>query len=216
MFCFPAPYVAAASGPTSVSFQASSTNDGNDVTAPASIDAGDLLVLTNHCLYQTGGGLPTGFTQIANISAISYVETIISYKIADGTEDSSSIVGMTNGGVYGNVYLLLQFRCDTEISTVTVQDLAQQITSGNPTSQTCNASGGSAPLIVIGSYCGVTSGTFTTTFSPAEDAEITDVGAYTRSYLDYKIYNSSPADHTIDMGTVAYENILSSFYLELS
>ena len=216
MFIFPAPYVAA--GGMTVSFIASSTSSGSDtITAPASINAGDLLLLVDSCFFEQGGGVPTGFTSIT--SAIStFVDTLVSYKIADGTEDSSSITGQLGYISYEQVKLMLQFRGSPAISSVTPQDIATQITDGNPTSQTCNAGSGQAPLIVIGSY-GSNAPVDPRTFSTTADGEISDSDfhAYGMSnYLKYKIYNSSPADTTIDMDDEGIENNLISFYLELA
>lgn len=193
-------------------FIASVSDDAASLTAMSDIRAGDLLVWYDWTL---GGGLvvPSGFTQIGNTLAGSAV-AVTAYKIADGSESGATISGMS-GGLAQHKFLL-QFRAEGSISNVAVQDVAQQITNGNPSSQTCNASGGTVPLVVIGTYS--SSGDVSSrTFSPSADAEISQFSGFgISSYVKYKVYNSSPSDTTIDSGDDGDDNTLQSFYLEIS
>ena len=55
--------------------------------------------------------------------------------------------------------------------------------------------------------------------SPAKDGEIqSDEGGieFFDNWLAYKIYNSSPADASVDMDDESSENYLSSFFIECS
>ena len=205
-------FPAATGGLTTLSFIASTIADADSITAPASINSGDLLVMFDYSGKPSGGGTPTGFTNIFDTSG-AYVDIIASYKIADGTEDSSSITGLTGG--YAGLKIIQQFRGDDTISSISAQDIASQVTDGDPSTQTCNASLGSSPLIVFGMY-GSHDTISTRTFSPTEDGETDNTGSAEQLHAKYKIYNSSPADVTIDMGAVDFQNALGSFYLEAS
>lgn len=134
---------------------------------------------------------------------------MVSYKIADGTEDSASITGMDGGATDNKI--LLQFRGDAAISSVTPNVIGTPaVTDGNPGSQTITASGGTPPLILCAFYTS-DGAVDPRTFSAAADGE---VSASLSAYAKYKIYDSSPADHSADMDDEGANNSLASFYLE--
>lgn len=203
--------VAAFGPPTSVSVQDTATSTAETITAPASIDSGDLLVLLDFA--EGSGSTPTtvlasGFSSLSN-TAFNKKKAILSYKIADGTEDGATLTGMN--GATSNQKALFQFRPDNPISTVTPSAGDAEGTNGSPASQSIPASGGSVPLVALAAYS--TDGAVDPrTFSPAKDGEL---NATTLSYLAYKIYNSSPADITVNMDDEGGTNILQSIYLEL-
>jgi hypothetical protein len=92
------------------------------------------------------------------------------------------------------------------------------MTNSAPTNQTVTAGSGSAPLIVFGCY-GATTSIATRTFSTTADEELNANGAGPGEpfiYLNYKIYNSSPANTTIGMNEEGDDNGLQSFYMECS
>jgi hypothetical protein len=206
---------------SSLSFVDSATSTGASVTGPAGILPGDLLVLFDRAVAAGSGTppttvLPSGFTSISNSpgsnAAPNSVRSILSYKIADGSEASASLTGM-NGSSNGK--MLAVFRGDAPVSSVSPSTPNAETTDGNPASQNVAASGGVAPLIVVGAYgCG-TAAVDPRTFSPAKDAEITSSGTGTR-YLAYKIYNSSPADVTVDMDDEGDLNSLQSCFITCS
>ena len=205
---------AKAAGLSTLSFVDDATASGSDtITAPASINAGDLLVMLDYHVKPDGGGLPTGWTQIVNFSS-PYVEVTASYRIADGTEDGTTITGWTGG--LGGGKIIQQFRGDSPASSVTVQDVESQITDGNPAAQTITASGGTVPLIAFAAY-GSADPISPRTFTPAADGEtsVSDPGV-AESYMKYKIYNTSPANISADMDDEGFDNSLASFYLEVS
>ena len=204
----------AGGGLTSVSFTDSATSTAATITAPASINSGDLLIL--HDVAHGGASTPTsvipsGFTSIVDTD-ITKLKSILSYKIADGTEDGASLTGM-NGSDF-NAKGLYQFRGDIPITSVNLSTVNSEATAGNPSSQNVSASGGTSPLIVIGAYgTSNAAGVDPRTFSPAKDGEIS---GSVEQYLAYKIYNSSPADVSIDMDDEGAANILYSLYIEAS
>lgn len=200
---------------TTLSFIDSVTTDNSFLTTMAGINPGDLLIWYDYTVYASSVVVPTGFTQIGTtLSVTDEVDVVTAYKIAIGNESSTSILGMN--GYYVEQKILLQFRGDLAINSITVQDVSQQITDGNPAAQVCNASGGAVPLIVIGTYSTFDATVDPRTFSTTADGEISIDGPFNDQYIKYKIYNSSPADTTIDMDDENVENSLQSFYLEVS
>lgn len=112
--------------------------------------------------------------------------------------------------------VLLVFRYTGGVSAVSVEDWALKATQSNPAAQTANANGQTSPLIVFG-VCGMM-GTGTPEFNgsttPAFDAEIATSDS--DLLVRYKIYNSSPVDHTVDMDDLGSHLILGSGYIEIS
>ncbi len=203
---------------TSLSFLDSATSTGASVTGPAGILTGDLLVLFDRAIAAGSATppttvLPSGFTSISNSpgsnASPNAVRSIVSYKIADGSEASASLTGM-NGSTNGK--MLAVFRGDVHVSAVLPSTPNAETTDGNPASQNVAASGGATPLIVVAGY-GSGSAIDPRTFSPAKDAEINSA---TTRYLAYKIYNSSPADVTVDMDDEGDLNSLQSCFISCS
>ena len=206
-------------GLTTVSFIASTTSTAETITAPASINAEDLLVLFDSAratLAEPTAVTPSGFTNFISFSAISGpssvgIRNMVSYKIADGTEDSTSITGMT-GDITDNK-VMLQFRGNTSISSVTSNVIGSPaVTDNNPASQTITASSGTAPMILGALYASDTT-VSPRTFSAVADGEVT---SSTLLYAKYKLYDTSPSNHSADMDDEGTNNSLASFYLELS
>lgn len=192
----------------------STTSTAQTITAPATVNAGDLLLLFDFSANYSGtptNVVPTGFTQI-NTDTSSNTRTTISYKIAAGTEGGSTITGMT--GNFGDDKVCLRIAPNMAIATITSGSINSEVTDGDPASQNCTAASGTPPLAVFAQYGGYDdiSGQ-TRTFSPAADAEVNS-SAY--HYVKYKIWNASPSDTTIDMGDAGLDNVLVSFYLEAS
>lgn len=198
---------------TTITQQSSATSTATTITAPAGINAGDLLVLLDYVIdiFSTPTSVvPSGFTSISDVTS-GKTRCILSYKKADGTEGSTSLTGMSSGS--GTLYkTLVTFRGDVAATTITSNDPGGQATTGNPTAQTVTASGGSPPLVVIGGYAS-SNNVSPRTMSPAKDGE---VGNGTNVYIAWKIYNSSPADVSVDMddeGSAVH--CLTSCYIEM-
>jgi hypothetical protein len=212
-------YIRRPAGLTALSQVLSATSTGETIDAPAGIVAGDLLVLLDKA--QSDGTtptavLPTGFTSIHD-DGLSTIRQKASYKLADGSEASASITGMV--GNFGNAKILLVFRGNNAAQSLTLAGAAGEATAGDPSAQVVGASGGTAPLIVLGFY-GAPGGLAgldidTRSFTPAKDDE---VNSTTRLYAAWKIYDSSPADVTVDMGDFADTgaNVLQSCYIACS
>lgn len=213
---FPAGAASGAAGLSSISVADSTVDQtlSSTVTAPSDIIAGDLIVLWNLSENTAGAVssvIPSGFTEIAT-SSQSQQRCTSSYKLADGSEASASLTVMDGDSRrYKAIYV---FRGDVPATSVTLSSsVGSQSTSGNPSSQSVIASGGTPPLVVLGFY-----GAFSTidprTFSPSSDGEIGSSDS--RMFIDYKIYNESPADVTIDMDDEGASNHLHSCYIEMA
>jgi hypothetical protein len=215
---------AATAALTTLSFQTSGTSAAtvggsgtSQLTAPAGINAGDLLVLHNKAEFTSGTGsnnIPSGFTSIGSLGitgAVTIGENV-SYKIANGTESGSTLSGISASNIVYRMALGV-FRGNIAVSSVSVASFNSQLTSGAVTNQTVTSSGGTPPLIVFAAYGDAASGNSISPrgFSPAADGEIT--ADSDTQYLDYKIYNSSPSNHTISMDDEGVANMMISFYL---
>jgi hypothetical protein len=191
------------------------TSSDPTITAPATINAGDLLILIDRADTELSTPptdvTPSGFTQILTQTVTNGVDFAIrlsvSRKIADGTEDGSTITGMA--GENQDYKILYQFRASFgAISSFSTSTPTQEGTTGNPAQQTVAASGGTEPVLGIAVWAA--SGTpdpRTTSITP--DHEITvNIRLVAHDYVQ----NTSPADYTIDMDDET-DNILAGFYL---
>jgi hypothetical protein len=216
---FPAGAAAAAAiaGLTSVALHASAGNASASLTAPATIQAGDLLFFfdgARGAFSIPAPVVPAGFTQINNhsITGLVGLRVITSYKIAAGSDAGAGITGM-DGAVFNEKGLLV-FRGNVPIASVTVGDPEGIGTSGDPAPQTVSAASGVAPLIVLATYVAGNAVVDTRTMTPAKDGEY-DGGVGGATWTAWKIYNSAPADVVVDM-TDEDVNVLQSCYLQLS
>lgn len=199
---------------TSLALEDSALSTGATITGPASIQAGDLLILKDRPS-QTGSvpstAVPSGFSIISNIDNGTTTRVILSYKIADGSEASATLTGMSSANTSRKE--LLVFRANSPITAVNVQSVNGEFTTGDPSPQTVTASGGELPLVVIGSYATASAIPDPRGMSPDKDGEI---NSGNQSYTAWKIYNESPADVTVDMDDEGTTNILQSCYIECS
>lgn len=198
----------------SITQQGSASSQLSTVTAPAGIQAGDLLALLDIALDGSSPTtvVPTGFTSINNVNAndgTTFIRQILSYKKAIGTEGGSTITGMT--GSFGTAKAIYVFRGNIPATVITPSTPNGQATSGTPTNQSVTASSGVSPLVVLGGY-GSSGSIATRGFSPAKDGEINPNSFF---YLAYKIYNSSPLDTTISMADAGV-NAMQSVYVSMS
>lgn len=195
---------------------ASATSSDATITAPANINAGDIIVLedraTNISTIPTSV-VPTGFTSISNLgwtAASVGIRSVLSYKVADGTEGGSTITGMS--GNANTQKMLYVFRPNRAPSSVSVGSMHEEYTESAPADQVVTTGSSDVPAIVLAAYG--SSGTISPRgFTPAKDGEI---NSGTSAYLAYKIYNGSPADVTISMEDEGSRNSVQSCYLLVS
>lgn len=194
-----------------VGFNSGAFGSTDDTIVPlhASAQAGDLAV----AFAQKALNAPTTpalWTELFLSSDVRFLigaykvltggETSVTFSTADGTGDGNSAV----------------FRPSRAISSVVFSPSPwnSQTTASDPTAQSVLASGVAVPLVVLG-FAAIAGGTAAfSTASPAFDA--TDLNSDSDSILGYKIYNSAPADHSIDMADLGDFNGLASGYLRVS
>lgn len=203
--------LAASVVPLTLALHDSVTSSAGTLTVPATVQAGDLLVLLDFALNSSGSpteAYETDFTKIGTAS-FSPRRLSLSYKIATGSEASTAI-GSAQDGTSSDRHILAVFRASAPITSVVVNSVFEQGTNADPSPQNVTSASGDVPLVVLGAYAAA-SAISPRGFSPAEDGEFSPD---TNSYLKYKIYNSSPADVTVDMED-EIQNYLISAYLEV-
>jgi hypothetical protein len=201
---------------TTITQEGSSTSTNSaTITAPATIQAGDILILAQYSSSLTSvptAVFPSGFTTVVNTGGVE-ARAIISYKIADGSEASAVFTGMDATGTdQFDAKAMYVFRGDAAAVSVTISDVNGEVqTSGNPAAQVKNIASEVAPLVVIGSFGTEPTGTVDPrTWTPGpKDGEINPTNQF---YLAYEIFTSGWADTTIDMADEGFGNALQSFY----
>lgn len=195
-------------GVSSIAFQASATSTGSTITCPT-VQQGDVGVLFDYANDATvipSQVVPSGFTSLASSGTVRFRGTA-SYKVFDGTESGSTLTGQN--GSSANSKVLLVFRPDGAIDTLTASTWLTEHTISDPSSQVIAASGQLAPLIRLAvaarntALPSFSSGTF--------DATVTagDLRA------GYAVQNTSPASDTVDIGDDG-TNWLASGWLRFS
>lgn len=186
------------------------TASGVTLSAPATIQAGDYL------LWGDSGDtdplptavVPSGFTTIDNFTT-SIGRVIVAHKIADGSEASSTLTGMTAS--FGSKKVLIVYRGDAPIKAASVSDLAHQAKK-TLTSEIVTASNGAPPLIVIG----VINSDDQMTMNPTKDGQVTSANFHNELSIGWKIFNDSPVNVTVSGTAPKIMNFLVTFYVELS
>lgn len=200
---------------TTLSYIAEAVSTTASVSAPASIEPGDLLIMIDGAEGSASDPtvvVPTNFTQIGstNESGTTNMRMVVSYKIADGSEDSASITGM-DGSLSDNK-ILWQFRGSGPITGFTVSTPVTQAVLGNPAQQTIAASGGVAPVLGIATFfnnnAGASINPRTTSITPTRIGT-SSAHLYGHAYIQ----DSSPADYTFDMDDEGDGNFLFGFYI---
>lgn len=204
---------------TSITQVGTSTSTGATINFPAGIQAGDLIVLVDRAIGSFNtlptDVTPSGFTLIGTVNQAATGSPFVSvrqnlwYKLATGSE-SGALTGMDGAG--SDHKAMYVFRGNKAASVLTVGSVGGQSTDSDPTAQNVTASSGVAPLVVIGAY-GSTGTVDPRTFSTTKDGEI---NPSVNCYLAYKIYNSAPADSSIDMADEGSGNSLQSCYIQMS
>lgn len=197
-----------------ITFVASATSTGASITIPAGAAVGDLAVLFDYGTDATpavpSAVTPTNWTNHINTAGVTTARAMMSSRILIAGEPGSSITGMD--AVTSDNKVMLVFRGSSVFTAPGASDLASVVQNTNPASQTANASGGTAPVIVFGAIAERNNTTPVTwnTESPAFTAEVTS----NRLRVGYIIYDSSPSDHTVDGADNGNENWLASGYFD--
>lgn len=192
-----------------ISYVTSAESTGETIVIPAGAAIGDVAVLADFAWSLAGDPtdvVPTGWTGLVEDEG-NNARFRISYKILTAGNPGATITGMN--GNSGDAKLMFVFRASTHVKTVTASTWLAETADADPASQAVSASGQNTPLVVLG-FCSANVAVFNVA-SPAFDAEVAIGNDDLRG--GYKIYNASPADHTIDMADLGDDNALASGYL---
>lgn len=177
-----------------------------NLSLPAGAQAGDLAVAS----VQTFGGslvTPSGWTLLYSNTSVR--EARGACKILDGTETTANFNSGSTTFTDGGVAI---FRPSRVLASLSAAGWQSQGTSANPTAQTVTSGSGIAPLVVIG-FAHTAAGSVTgfSTQSPAFDDVLSNNPEF---FLGYKIYNSNPVNHSVDMDDGGSNNVLASGYIQ--
>lgn len=223
-------------GGLSFRFITSVTAASSQITIPASVQAGDLLVLLDAAYLQQSGTVddvtPSGFTQattdIIEIS-LDRERQSISFRIAEEGDAEATVTGLNSTA---ELKILAVFRPNRKFTTASAAGW-QNSKSGEaqPTGQTLPASSGTAPIIALAGYFAlqgqaepvvIDPRTFSVNGSDVKDGEDTEEATATNvemeSYLAWRICNSSAQlqDITVGMEEEGVRHILQSGYIQCS
>lgn len=208
-------------------FIGSTQSETNSITLPASINAGDLLIIFNMAYqedtYPTAV-TPSGFTNKANSTFIrlnNSSRAMVSVKKATGSEDSTSVSTMSVTGLRGTTSLCLQFRpvnfSITNASNITLGNRDTEGYYGNPGSVTASATDVKLPAIAFG-HITAHRGTGKPAFSsqsPTFDG-IVQLNLSADNYkqtIGYRIQDDVVSSQTCDMSDEGTMNWLQVFQL---
>lgn len=196
-----------------------SENSGFTAAFPTAVQTNDILVLgvgrrgasqttappscNSACTIVKSGTI----TMTATVSGIFYYGMFYKQLTAADITAGIKCNGRTdnNGYIYAAVY-----RPSVSGITITVKDAADSGYVANPASQTINASS-SSETVIVGAGHFLDANTWDT-ITPAFDYDMS-AGA---NGAAFKFYNSSPANHTVDIGSAGGSDHLYSFYLEIT
>ena len=193
------------------------------LTHPSDVQAGDMCVLFHNTWDNDSDFVdtaPTGFNMINTdpylYTTATYMAHSVSYNVV-ANPASSVTLPLCNGDTQSpdnQGYVALYFRPFKTISSVNFDSSVNlQETAANPTLQTVRAAGNTPPIIVFAQAKSLTTippFVSSTTFDGFASFNATNIDAN----VGYKIYNTSPVDHDVDMNDNG-TNVLLSFYLRV-
>jgi hypothetical protein len=219
---------AVAGGALTLAYQTSGTDNAGPGVRMPTLNVGDLIIVFGAAAKLDISAPPaaygTGFTSIGTIATPSWAvgkssatgRVCLSYRVAQAGDSGTGINGFLNAGISGEErFGILVYRPSVAITTVTVQDVSSQATSGNPSSSTISASASSKVTLALAglaAWSGVITQTSTmTTFSPTAD------GSVSNSVLFKGLAQSaeSPSDVTVDGDDNGQMNAYLDCYLEV-
>lgn len=185
------------------------------LSLPAGAQAGDFAVYAEWSLSFSGrpsAVTPSGWSQLVNNADVSNLRCCVYRKVlTSGDVSAGSITGMD--GDLTDFKIMLLFRPSKTIATTTDSTWTQQATDGNPSAQNIAGNGQAAPLLAVAFAAVAAGGTINPfSWSPAYDALITPANGANTMRATYKIYNTAPADISIDIDDEGGGNFLTGGY----
>lgn len=200
---------------TTLAMVASASSVSGSITWPGGLQAGDVAFICDWLRQSSGTPTEVVASDFTKIFADGNTGTnsqhmVLEYKILTGAESGSLTV---QDGTSADGKVMLIFRGNVPIAAVSPSTpTSSGVTASNPAAQNILASGGTAPLVVLGCF-GASSAIDPRTWSPSPDGEVGS--SNNQCWVGYKIYNSSPADHSIDMDDEGSQ-IMMGLYLSFA
>ena len=199
-------------GFSSLSHVASASSSTPDITIPVAAAEYDFAVLFDYGANGSGepsNTIPSGWLSAVTGGDGSNARIAMRYKMLGPSDPGATVTGID---AETDDKLMLIFRPNVQLTTVTPTDMVAKMTSNNPSSQTINASGATTPLIVVGCGMKYADTMSFSTESPSFDA--TETSADQDALAGYSIYNigDTPVDHTVDINDFGLNNGLCSGY----
>lgn len=216
--------------PTSITQVASATSTTGTLTAPANIQAGDLLVIVQRSSSDTStppsAVTPSGFLTANNVSnstggGKSFASRqIVNYKLATGAEASTNFSVMTGSDVDASIdqrSIMVVFRPNVPASAIVLADVEGAMSNGGVGPFTIASGSGIVPLVAIYSFGGFDVSISAPLSTPAEDGDVFNAAGNNNDIsLSWKIYNTSPANVVTFNITSTDDATIQSMYFELS
>lgn len=206
----------------SLEFVTSTTSTGTSITIPAAAEVGDIaILLDSEGEYGNSNNTisaPSGWDEVSKVRADSSggsQDTNISRKVlASGEPGSSVSPGGSSGDVRGAIMLI--FRANKAIASVTAVVYDPTVSNTTPASITVNPSAETNPVIVFGAASrGGGGSTPSVAYTHGFDGVVT-LTTGQRMAMGYKIANDSPpASGSISGSDAGSSNSLQAFYLRV-
>jgi hypothetical protein len=203
----------------------SQAQHGGSVLMPSDINSGDIILALTSSEKEGGAqaaAYGTGFTSLQTLVPPQrpigensyYARLCTSYKIAAGTEASTSIGGFMNT-THEDSHVFI-YRPNFTPTTVTEQDVTTANTTGNPSSTVINGATSVEAIISYGFFVG--SGTPSVTWTGATaDASPTGTLGYFKHAARTNGFNAGGGvDITADMNDTGNANGYITSYLEIT
>lgn len=187
----------------SISVAGTNSSSTSQITVPADVKAGDILVVFN----RSGGPstpstvVPSGFTAISNAANSNY-RLILSYKLANGSEGGTTLNGMS-ALTTANLFIGV-FRPNIPARVLTLGSVDAGLSAGSQT-RTTNSGSSTPPLVVVAGWgANTTIGGGDWSMSPSADGSLTASSAAFR----WKIYNrgTTPSNVTATLSAISAHN----------
>lgn len=204
---------------SNLEFVSNATSTATTITIPSGFAVGDIAILFQYARGSGSytGGTPTGWTLVANNRTTTGTGGTwghIAYKVLASGDPGSSITG--TGGGQEQAKIIIGFRPNAPITTVTISSLNTHAAATDPPTQTITDPG-TKPFIAFAHYVcgqGVTNRTSNATMTEVASA----IAAATEQYMRYIRYNVGDTSQsiTVDYDDSGDNNVLQSFALAVS
>ena len=211
--------------PTAVNFVASGSGTGTTVTYPATVVAGDVLLVSIYTYANgsaTGPATPSGWTQIGFAAAAPWngspayrVMGALYYKIATGSEGASTAGFTFSADLGGGGYAVGMYRPTFSTASVTVGDV---YTSNSNAAKTITSGSATGYKGVVSCFAWATSqSSVFCSMSPTATLNRQVVsGNNTGQLLGVAFGSGAAANATVTQGTGSFGYAVVSCYLSLS